>query len=99
VGRAFPVECERCGTRVTLLEADGRVGTSAFAPEPEPVGEDDTLPRVLRLDDGTRPPCPACGEHALHRDPATTDLSLSDALPVGADTGRRRRRSDQLRAD
>jgi hypothetical protein len=99
VGRAYAVECGRCGTRVTLLESCGRVGTSAFAPEAAALGDDeDTLPRVLRLGDGTQPPCPACGEYSLRRDPNTTDLSLSDDPPVATDTGRRRRRTDQLRA-
>jgi endogenous inhibitor of DNA gyrase (YacG/DUF329 family) len=98
VGRAYPVECDRCGTRVTLLESRGRVGTSAFAPECEPVDDDDTVPRVLRLDDGTQPPCPACGEHSLRRDPNTTDICLGEDPPARSDTGRRRRRTDQLRA-
>ena len=98
MGRAYPVTCTCCGTRVTLFEDGDRVGTSAFAPEPEPVDDDDTLPRVIRLEDGTRPPCPACGEPTLRRDPNITDLTLSDDPLPKPDTGRRRRRTDQLRA-
>jgi hypothetical protein len=90
--------CNRCGTRVTLLESQGRVGTSPWAPESEPSDDDDTVPRVLRLEDGSRPPCPACGEHSLRRDPNSTDVWLSDDPRVGRDTGTRRRRTDPLRA-
>ena len=95
--RAYPVTCSSCGARVTLFEDGERVGTSAFAPAPPEVDEDDTLPRVLRLVDGTTPPCPACAAPALHRDPGTTDLCLSDDPIVLPDSGQRRRRADQLR--
>ena len=103
MGRACGVICRCCGTRLTVLVATDRIGLTPSVRGAGPrTDTTDGIPAVLELDaaddDEAWPPCPGCGEYALGRDPNSTDLLIPEDRPKAADTGVRRRRTDQLRA-
>ena len=79
MGRAYGTICGACGTEVTVLESNGRVGVSPGATHHDvPLDEDATIPGAIHFDGEGWPPCPACGEFELARNPNSTDLLLPD---------------------
>src|SRR5688500_4411498 len=96
MGRACRAICGGCGTTApVLVSATGRTGASTWSPPSDALRlVDDAAPGADVDIDLTWPPCPACCQPRLRRDPDSTDLLFTDELPPAVPgavaTGRRR---------
>lgn len=83
MGRACKAICCSCGTTATVLvSTTGRSGVSTWS---SPVGGirvvADGADELVDLEVASWPPCPACCQPRLRRDPNSTDLLFTDDLP------------------
>ena len=96
MGRACRAICGSCGTTATVLvSTTGRSGISTWS---SPVDDVRVVgggaEGVVDLEVAAWPPCPACCQPRLRRDPDSTDLLFTDDLPPAVPgavlSGRRR---------